>query len=64
MFSNSKQVDKLADMCFDIAKALFVASFTVPLIASTVELVALIRYFVIAILLTYVGMNLLRERHS
>lgn len=64
MLFNLKQMYKLADMCFDIAKALFIASFTVPLIASTVELFSLVRYFVIAILLTYVGMNLLQERHA
>ena len=64
MLSNSKQLGKLADMCFDIAKALFVASFAVPLIASTVELISLVRYFVIALLLTYVGLSLLQERKT
>lgn len=56
MILSSKQSEKLAELCLDLAKGLFLAALAVPAISSVVTLLISLRMLFTAVFFTYLSL--------
>lgn len=56
---NSSQILKLSDLCMDLAKGLYLASFLAPSLNSMISLFNVMRSLIAGVILTYISLKLL-----
>ncbi len=56
MILSSKQSEKLAELCLDLAKGLFLAALAAPVISSVVTLLISLRMLFTAVFFTYLSL--------
>lgn len=64
MFFSAGQLDKLSELCLDIAKALFIAAFATPAIVREATIVTSLQSMINAVLFTYLSLFFIKRKET